>query len=70
MDKRVIAAWITIVVTLAAALGILFGLTPGKDGGAAPNSLPPSAESARVQQIIDDNTTATDAPPPRHRHPQ
>lgn len=62
MDKRVIAAWITIVVTLAAALGILFGLTPGKDGGVAPNSLPPSAESARVQQIIDDNTTATDAP--------
>ena len=41
MDKRVIAAWITIVVTLAAALGILFGLTPGKDGGVAPNSLPP-----------------------------
>lgn len=62
MDKRVIAAWITIVATLAAALGILFGLTPGKDGGAAPNSLPSSAESAHVQKIIDDNTTATDAP--------
>lgn len=60
--KRIAIAWVVLLATLAAALGIIFGVPAGGDDGGAPTFLPDGAESAKVEDIVEANTTSRSAP--------
>lgn len=60
--KRIALAWVVLLATLAAAFGIIFGVPAGGDKGGAPTFLPDGAESAKVENIVEANTTSRSAP--------